>query len=132
MQSNKGEKMKEKDVQAKKDILMELLAECDSELTGRTKKGLDGVRASKTVVAVVKPEEKTYQEDHEDLLSDIQEEAGAEPEMKLVEESEEDIAPMSKEELLEDMREDKPKEKMSMMDDEEEEGLFQKKRNKNS
>ena len=44
MEGEKPATMSEKDIEAKKDVLKELLAMCDSTLKGKSQKGIDEVR----------------------------------------------------------------------------------------
>jgi hypothetical protein len=126
MDDKKSVKMSEKDVQAKKDILKELLAECDAELQGRAKRGLDSVKGMKVSVMAENPKDlKEGLETAEELTEEMSEE----PTEEATQEAAEEMSAESKEEeqeekvlSLEDM----------MKNDDEEEGLFQRKRNKNS
>ena len=63
-----------KDIQAKKEVLMELLGECDAELKGRAGRGLDSSRQMKVSVSADSPSDlKEGLEKAEELTEELPE-----------------------------------------------------------
>jgi hypothetical protein len=125
MSSGKPKQMDEKAIQAKKEMLMELLGLADSEIKGRSKSGLDEARAMKvSVMAKDKEGLKEGLEKAEEVLeSQMPEEMeeGSEEESEEMEEKKE-MPLMADSSMVE---EEKPE---SEEDEEEEESFFAKKR----
>jgi hypothetical protein len=130
MSEEKPSAMGEKDIQAKRDILKELLAECDMEMKGRAGRGLDEVKKMKVSVMADDPKSlKQGLEKAEELTEEI-------PEEMLEGEKDQDEVALDdskKEDILEEAMEH-DKKPMTMQDldkdEDEEESFFQKKNKK--
>ncbi len=124
MDSKSPSQPSEKDIQAKKDVLMELLQECDSELKGRASRGLESEKAMK--VSVIAKEPKALEEGLEaaqELTADMPEEEESQ--------EEEQNPGIGLEEALQEAAQKAAEQDPAPSEDDEEEGLFQKKRNRN-
>lgn len=121
MESKKPSKMSEQDIQAKKDVLKELLQMADEALRGKSSKGLDELKGMK--VSVMAKDPKSLKEG----LEKAEELVEGQEEMESEEESED--SGMG-EDMLESMSEEKSEEPMMMAEEDEDEGLFSKRRKK--
>lgn len=120
MAESKPKEMSEKDIQAKKEMLMELLGLADGELKSRSKKGLDDHKAMKVaVMAKDKEGLKEGLEKAEEVLEQM-------PEEGMEEESEEseELPEMKADSSMMEEKEEMPE----MEEDDEEESFFSKKR----
>ena len=118
--SDMPKQMSEKDIQAKKEMLMELLGFADSELKGKAKSKLDEARAMKVAV-MAKDKEGLMEglEKAEDIL---------EGEMPEMEDSEEEMESEEQEVKPEPLMEEKEEIKPALMEDEEDSFFKKKKR----
>lgn len=117
--SDMPKQMSEKDIQAKKEMLMELLGFADSELKGKAKSKLDEARAMKVAIMA---------KDKEGLMEGLEKaEDIIEGEMPEMEDSEEEVESEEQEMKPEPLMEEKEEIKPELMEDEEE-SFFKKKK----
>lgn len=137
MDEKRPSKMSANDLQAKKDVLMELLGMADEAMRGKSAKGMDELKGMKVSVMAKDPESmKKGLEKAEDLVKDRQD-MEMEPENELaeddpMEESKEDMTDPDSELSPESELDAKEASDKMIPEEDEEESFFGKRKKKHS